>query len=344
MSIPTNKEISKVTYEGVEIPLPSGSGTDFLQWKCDNAKTLHLEFANMGNVDFDEFNEMLKKLDTSNVITIQSIFQNYMGSTLDVSSFRTSNVTNMSNVFNGCNSLLSIDLSNWDTTNVLSMEEMFANNYKLKTLDLSNFNTSNVRTMKNMFNSCKGLVNLDLSSFDTSSVSSINGMFTNCTDLTSLDLTGWNTSNNTDWQSVFRGCHSLQNILGTIDMIRGGYTGNMFYQCIRLTTVTLKNIKANLKIGSGTSDGHLLTLDTLINTIKELWDYSSGTTTYNLILSTPSKELLSNVYVKLITATEEQIAQDPNIIYKMPCEVCESTDEGAMLITDYATLKKWTIE
>jgi hypothetical protein len=117
----------------------------------------------------------------------------------------------------------------------------------------------------------------------------------------------------------------------------------MFHYCTALRDLNLKNIKIALGIGSGTAYGQSLTLESVINTVKELWDYSSGTTTYKLTMGTANLEKIASVYVKLTTVTDDQIAADPYIESKMPCEVCESTDEGAMTLTEYAELKNWQL-
>ena len=44
---------------------------------------------------------------------------------IDVSSFDTSNVINMGYMFDGCYDLISIDISNFDTQNVEDMSGMF---------------------------------------------------------------------------------------------------------------------------------------------------------------------------------------------------------------------------
>ena len=46
---------------------------------------------------------------------------------LDVSSFDTSNVIDMSSMFDGCYALTSLDLSSFDTSNVTSIDFMFYN-------------------------------------------------------------------------------------------------------------------------------------------------------------------------------------------------------------------------
>ena len=47
---------------------------------------------------------------------------------------------------------------------------------------------------------------------------------------------------------------------------------------------------------------------------------------------------LADVYVKVIS---EEPDENGNI--KLPLTVCESTDEGAILITNYVTLKNWSL-
>jgi surface protein len=235
---------------------------------------------------------------------------------LDVSKFNTSNVTDMGSMFSKCEKLESIDLSNWNTSKVTDMSTMFSNCKNLLSLDLSNWNTSNVTNMSYMFQSCKGLTSIDLSSFDTSKVANFRAVFTNC--------------------------ENLKTITGKLDLYKGDDYTYMFQYCYQLETVTLKNIKKALTMGSGASYGTKLTNETLINTIQQLWDLT-GSSSQTLTLSTTSKTNIANIYVKLITPTQEQIDADPYINNKKPCEVCESTDEGAMTLTEYATSKNWAI-
>ena len=78
---------------------------------------------------------------------------------IDLSSFNTSNVKDMSRMFGGCSSLKSIDLSSFNTSNVNNMSYMFSECYSLKSIDLSSFNTSNVKdfNLDNIFYGCESL-------------------------------------------------------------------------------------------------------------------------------------------------------------------------------------------
>ena len=71
--------------------------------------------------------------------------------TLNLSNFDTSQVTNMRYMFNGMSNLTTLDLSNFDTSKVTDMQSMFNHMSNLTTLDLSNFNTSKVTDMNYMF-------------------------------------------------------------------------------------------------------------------------------------------------------------------------------------------------
>ena len=105
---------------------------------------------------------------------------------LNLSNFNTTNVTNMSSMFYYVHSLTSLDLSNFDTSNVTDMSYMFYNMYGLTSLDLSNFNTSKVTDMRYIFSISdyyrsfdklnKIYVNND---FNTAKLTSFVGMFEN---------------------------------------------------------------------------------------------------------------------------------------------------------------------
>ena len=94
----------------------------------------------------------------------------------------------MNGMFSNCSSLTSLDLSSFDTSNVTDMSNIFSNCSSLINLDLSDFDTSKVTDMSDMFSNCSSLTSLDLSSFDTLKVTKMSDMFSNCSSLANLDI------------------------------------------------------------------------------------------------------------------------------------------------------------
>jgi surface protein len=115
----------------------------------------------------------------------------YADTCTDVVKIDTSNMTSMDKMFQHCN-LTSLVLSNFDTSNVTDMTYMFRDCTNLISLDLSNFNTSNVTNMAYMFYYCQSLTSLNLSNFDTSKVTSMMYMFYQCSKLHTLRLDNCN--------------------------------------------------------------------------------------------------------------------------------------------------------
>ena len=92
----------------------------------------------------------------------------------------------MSSMFSVCWALTSLDVSKFDTSKVTNMESMFYGCKALTSLDVSSFDTSNVTGMSNMFGYCNALTSLDVSSFDTSKVTNMMYMFYHCPSLTTI--------------------------------------------------------------------------------------------------------------------------------------------------------------
>ena len=123
---------------------------------------------------------------------------------LNLSSFNTSNVKNMNEMFYGVRGINTLDLSNLDTSSVTDMSSMFADVENVSELNLSNFNTSKVYDMNHMFSGMKKLERITFgSNFDTSKVNDMSLMFSRLPKLKSLDLSNFDTSNVTDMGGMF---------------------------------------------------------------------------------------------------------------------------------------------
>ena len=87
-----------------------------------------------------------KGSNTSNVTNMGNMFYGCENLTsLDVSSFNTSKVTDMCSMFSGCTSLSSLDISGWDTINVTNMGHMFGGCNALKTIRMVGCSTATIK-------------------------------------------------------------------------------------------------------------------------------------------------------------------------------------------------------
>ena len=111
------------------------------------------------------------------------MFENcYALKSFDLTSFDTSNVTNMGFMFCFCSSLSSLDLSNFDTSKVSDMDYLFYNCSNLTTIYCNDdWNTSTVAFSDYMFYGCTSLIGavaFDSSKTDVTMANPTTGYFT----------------------------------------------------------------------------------------------------------------------------------------------------------------------
>ena len=192
---------------------------------------------------------------------------------IDVSNFDTSNVTNMAFMFNSCKLITTLDLSNWDISNVTDISSMFSSCSKLTAIDLSNWNTNNVTNMASMFRYCELITALDLSNWNTINVTNMAYMFNSCELITVLDLSNWDVSNVTSMSSMFSSCTSLTNFQAP------------------------QNINVNIAFNGCNN----LTIDSLLSILNNLTD-RTATTTLTCTLGTINLNKLTDEQKAIATA------------------------------------------
>ena len=218
----SNININKSFYENNSNSIEEYNNSD----KTDKTKTFYNDNLTQSTIQkntnssvYTKINDVnyLKEKILSNVTDMSQMF--YECSSLislpDLSKWDTKMVTNMNYIFYGCSSLMILpDISKWDIKNVSDMRMMFYRCSSLMLLpDISKWDTKNVTDMSWMFNGCSSLISLpDISKWAIKNIIHMNYMFNEFSSLISLpDISKWDTKN-IDMNDMFNGCYNLLNI------------------------------------------------------------------------------------------------------------------------------------
>ncbi|MBR6515939.1 MAG: BspA family leucine-rich repeat surface protein [Bacilli bacterium] len=210
-----------------------------------------------------------------------------------------------------------------DATN--SCQNLF-NGYGGSSVDyIKNLDTSRVQNFEYMFIGCGSLLTIPL--IDTSNGTRMQHMFNTCMQLQYIPQL--NTSKVTDMNTMFSNCRALTTIpqLNTSNVTS---MGNMFSNCLVLKSILMYGMKVAFDISSSTQ----FEASDLVTTMSNC---QVVTTSRKLTMGSTNLAKLNNVYVK------ETGVEPYEGITVRPCVICESTDTGAMLATDYFTSTGWTL-
>ena len=143
----------------------------------------------------------------------------------DISTWDTSSVTDMSDLFSGASSFNEA-IGAWNTASVTSMSGMFfyADAFDQ---DIGAWNTASVTDMSNMFGRASAF-DQDIGAWDTSSVTDMSGMFYSA-DAFDQDVGGWDTSSVTDMSSMFASAGAFDQDVGGWDTSSVTSMRYMFY-------------------------------------------------------------------------------------------------------------------
>lgn len=220
-----------------KLHLPINSSTCSFMFVDSNVHEIDLtEFdtTNVVNMDY-----MFLKADLGDRLKVNSSTTTQdNGADRNILTFNTEGVTSMSGMFKDCK-VKHLDLSSLRTHNVTDFSDMFYNCDSLIDLNVDGFDTSNAEDFNGMFHGCNKLTQLNVKHFNTNSVLHMSYLFSGCRRLKVIDLEGWDFSQVSDANEMFGYCGKLEKIIANFNfnMIKG--MAFMFDCCTKLSEVDL---------------------------------------------------------------------------------------------------------
>ena len=230
--------------------------------------------------------ELCGTINDKPIVSMYQMFYNSKATSIDVSSFDTSNVTDMHSMFENSAATEIKGLENFDTSKVTNMSGMFSVS-SATTLDLSSFDTSNVTDMWQMFYMSKA-TSLDLSSFDTSKVTRMSSMFAASAATEIKGLNKFNTSEVTDMSHMFSHAKATTLDLSSFDTSKVTNMRDMFYSSAATSldlssfdTSNVTNMSEMFSFTKATTSLDLSSFDTSnVTSMDRMFASSKATTGY----------------------------------------------------------------
>lgn len=147
-------------YSPVKVNVPQTAESGTLKYLLDKTKSAYCLFFRYSGTNVDN---IIKFNDTSNVITMESMFENCYSLTT-IPQLDTSNVTNFSRMLYQCSNLTTIP--QLDISNVTNMFYMFG--YCKRIITIPKLDVSNVKSLDYIFYGCSKLTSIGLYGFTRS--------------------------------------------------------------------------------------------------------------------------------------------------------------------------------
>ena len=210
-------------------------------------RSMFADCSSLTKVDLSTFN-------AGNVEYMINLFSGCSSLTSVEIPYNTIAVKSISGMFQGCSSLTTIDLSTLKTTSLTNMSSLFYNCSKLEKVDLSLMRTSNVTDMSSLFRGCGSLKQLDLSKLNTSSVTDMSYMFFQCA-MPSIDVSNFDVSKVVRMDEMFSQNSKLRKIYCDKDWKQiSSSTSIMFFNCPNLSgSIVFDSKKYNINYANPTT-------------------------------------------------------------------------------------------
>lgn len=239
---------------------------DYMFLKADLGDRLKINSST--NTQINDADQNILTFNTESVISMSGMFKDCKVKHLDLSSLRTHNVTDFSDMFCSCNDLIDLNVDGFDTSKAKDFHGMFQGCIKLTQLNVKHFNVDNILHMSCLFSKCLRLKVIDLESWNFSQVSDANEMFAYCeklekiianfnfkmikemafmfcycTKLSKVDLSHSDLSHVFDFGYTFFKCEGLKDIRFSQGVwLKAKFTLSMFDDCKALERLNLPDV------------------------------------------------------------------------------------------------------
>ena len=259
------------------------NGTSWDNISTDGWGVALLDNTYTGSID----EELCSFINDKPITSMKLMFYKSKASSIDLSSFVTSNVTNMERMFLEVENVESYDLSSFDTSNVYNMQYMFNKNNSLKSIDLRPFDTSKVGYFEYMLANNPSLENVNISNFNVNGLTSyrMKALFSGNTHMKKIIMDNWDLSQYSTrshyYNYIFQGLNSLDELSmkGWVIPEDFSYSNdNLNLASTNVKKMDVSNWDLSKNIGSFFRSNH--SLEEVVG--LDTWDISNLTSLYAL--------------------------------------------------------------